>query len=409
MWYYALDGERHGPVDKSKIQNLIDRGDLVRDDFVWNSAMEDWKPISEVEDFHPSPPSFPHEKNSPPDRNVSDEKSELEKEGQKWSHGISVIVSIVVFVVAGLIGVVEMYDSDPYTVLTGHEKEVNSVAFSPDGSLLATASNDGTARLWSVQTGEEVRTLRGHREFVYSVAFSPDGSFLATGGGDKTAKLWSVETGIKNKTFSGHVSNLVYSLAFSPKGSLLATGGFDGTVRIWSVETGRELQVLETHKLRVTSVAFSPDGSLLATKAAGDAETETSEHAVKIWSVETGKEIRSLGGSSEGSVAFSPDGSLLATGKTLWSTQTWEKAQVSKGRHEDSGMSVAFSPDGSLVATVGSDGTARLWSAQTGKEVQVLRGHEDWVQSVTFSPDGSLVATGSSDGTARLWNVSKGL
>jgi len=289
----------------------------------------------------------------------------------------------------------------PIRTFRGHKDTVLAVAFSPDGSQVATVSYDGTARLWSAQTGEEVQVLRGHGGRVTSVAFSPDGSPVVTGSFDDTARLWSAETGEEIQVLRGS-DNGVASVAFSPDGSLVATGSRDGTARLWSARTGEEIGVLRGHEEMVWRVAFSPDGSLVA--------TVSRDGTARLWSARTGEEIQVLRGHEETvwRVAFSPDGSLVATGSgdgtaRLWSAQTGDEVQVLR----DVGLvrSVIFSPDGSQVATGSMDGTARLWSAQTGEEIQVFRGHERAVAEVAFSPDGSLMATGSADGTAKLWYV----
>ena len=125
-------------------------------------------------------------------------------------------------------------------VQTGHTGAVMSVAFSPDGKTLASASWDNTIKLWDTATGQELRTLTGHTYWVAAVAFSPDGKTLASGGWDKTVKVWDVATGELKRTLSGH-TGWVYTIAFSPDGKFLASGGNDHAVRLWDTATGREL------------------------------------------------------------------------------------------------------------------------------------------------------------------------
>ena len=151
-----------------------------------------------------------------------------------------------------------------------HGGWVSGVAFSPDGSLLASAGADDVVRLWEVATGAKLRRLTGHTD----VAFSPDGSMLASAGDDKTVRLWDVVTGAEVRAFIGH-SGAVNGVAFSPDGSMLASAGNDATVRLWDVATGAELRMLTGHATSVSAVAFSRDGSWLA--SAGD------DHTVQIW------------------------------------------------------------------------------------------------------------------------------
>jgi hypothetical protein len=154
--------------------------------------------------------------------------------------------------------------------LTGHTDVVTGVAFSPAGTLLATASYDKTARLWDTATGQTTRTLTGHHRrkgFLHKVAFSPDGTLLATASADKTARLWDTATGQTTRILSGH-TDWVRAVAFSLDGTLLATGSQDATLRLWDNATGQNIRTLAGHTSHVDKVVFSPDGTLLATASA---------------------------------------------------------------------------------------------------------------------------------------------
>ena len=271
--------------------------------------------------------------------------------------------SMTVFPNGGIIGVVvsnlihlgDSYTVAPHTTLT-YSSTINNIAFSPNNSLLASASADSTIQLWNLNTNTLQATLPGHTSNVLNVAFSPDGSLLASGSADGTVRLWNPVTETLQATLQGHASN-VLSVAFSPDGSLLASGGTDSTVRLWDPVTETLEATLEAHMDSVLSVAFSPDGSLLAS------------------------------GSADGLVG-------------LWDTHT-EILQATLG-HESPVLSVAFSPDSDLLATGSTDGVARLWDPHVPEHKATL-GHDSPVESVAF--DGNTLVTGSQDGRVRQWEV----
>ena len=284
----------------------------------------------------------------------------------------------------------------------GCRSAVNSIAFSPDGILLASGSNDGTVRLWDVATGQELRKL-GCRSAVNSVAFSPDGLLLASGSGG-TVRLWDVATGKELRKLDRH-GFMVNGVAFSPDGSLLASCSSDHTVRLWDPTNGGQLCKLKGHTATVYSVTFSPDGHLLASGSL--------DETIRLWDVTGGKQLRKLEGHTAAvfSVTFSPDGRLLASGSLdgtvrLWDVATGQELRKLEG-HDGMVYSVAFSPDGSLLAS-GSGSTVRLWDVATSKELRKLKGHGGTVNSVVFSPDGHLLASSSGDNTVRLWDVATG-
>jgi WD40 repeat protein len=353
----------------------------------------------------------------------------------------------------------------PSARLTGHPETIRLIDFSADGRMVASASRDGTARIWDRETGELLFVLP-HGTHVRSVVFhpaghslltsdlngvarvwditpqgssehlglvvndglvfdadiSPDGQTLVTGG---TAKLWDLATGTLLQTLIGH-GDMVMSVAFDPDGRRVATASLDGTARVWDTATGVELYRLEAHGDEspawtglsgVLSVAYHPDGDRLATAG--------TDRTARIWDSESGEQLHVLEGHTAGlaTVAFSPDGNYLATGQAsgtdlnvealpttvrLWDTETGQGMFFFNSGHGQRVWGLAFSPDGNFLATVGTDAAVRLWAldfdAGRAELRETLTSHTNTVIGVAFSPDGRILATATPD-EVRLWDV----
>jgi WD40 repeat protein len=247
----------------------------------------------------------------------------------------------------------------------GHNAiSVGSVAFSPDGHLLGSAGQDGTLRLWDVETGNEIRRFEGGDD-PCGVAFSSDGRWIACGNYNGSVKLWNVKTGNQIGEFKGH-TKIVKSVAFSPDGLSIASGSDDRTIRLWDVQTGKETKRLEGHLDAVSCVTFSRDGSYIVSNGIGG--------TVLFWYVRTGDLTRQFGRVTDAmvrSVAFSPDGRLLVAGGT------------DPQGHRSQSFPRKATP-----------GIAWLWDVETGKEIRRFEPNVDDVQSVAFSPDGRTIVSG---------------
>jgi WD40 repeat protein/DNA-binding SARP family transcriptional activator len=330
--------------------------------------------------------------------------------------------------------------------LTGHTGQITAVAFSLDGTRLATGSVDRHAIVWDLSTGQPLLTLAGHAGTIGGVAFSADGGRLATGSADGTAQVWNV--GLSHELYSQSTLAAANGrLTQSADGKLLAVAyGPDGAAAIFDALTGQVQEVL-TSTAGIRALAFDPAGVQLATAG---------EDLIDLWDVASGRNVASLPAAlgQINALEFSHDGTRIASAGESGNVQVWRLAdnQASFVLHNSAPLwalafspedrrlafaardgttriadtatgavaltltspsgvrAVAFSPDGTLLATATDGGLTQIWSlTQTSGQVQVtLSGHSSQVMDVIFSSDGKRVATAGRDGTAKLWDAATG-
>ncbi|MBW4565596.1 MAG: pentapeptide repeat-containing protein [Mojavia pulchra JT2-VF2] len=310
------------------------------------------------------------------------------------------------------------------SVLQEHTSGVQCVRYSPDGQLLASGCRNGSIRLWSTHLSHDqhrkphvinssVKVLQGHTDWVWNIAFSPDGHWLASASLDGTLRLWDIQDGQPIHVLEGHTHD-VFGLAISADSQLLVSTGEDQTVRLWHLYSGRNLKTLRGYTGGIHSLSLSSDDQILASSGQNEMiyvwhlqphGNPSSYHPYKTFLSPTRQT------SSFSNVSFSPDNQTLAINRhdeliALWNIQTGHLERWSA--HNAALWTVLFSPTRQILASSSYDCTVRLWDMQTHHCLHVLRGHQNGIPAIAFDKSGQILASGSFDRTIRLWDVQTG-
>ena len=307
------------------------------------------------------------------------------------------------------------------------ENSVFALAFSPDGTRLASGSRDTTVHLWDITNKTEPLTLRRHTNEPTELAFSPDGKILASGGADRRVQLWNTMTGKPIGACTGHLSD-IEALAFSPDGKTLASGSSDGTVRFWNTQTAEPLLTRITgHIASLEAATFLKDSATVVSVGYNGIITHWNLTAFQKTTLQTNRTLEIAG--FRGwylDLALSSDGTKLVSFGTEsllpepWSDSVLRLTDVSTGRElmsiPGSASDLTFSPDGKIVAGTHSD-TIRLWNTETGNtfDISLLdpnvdpeEQHRPSIRTLEFSPDGRRLAGGTMGGDVRMWDTETG-
>ena len=284
------------------------------------------------------------------------------------------------------------------TVLEGDVQNIYSLAVNPDGTRLATGSEDTIARIWDAQSGRLLERLEGHVGVIESVAYSPDGRQIATGSGDRTVRIWDAQSGEALLVLEGH-DDEVRSVAYNSDGGRLVSSSIDRTARVWDAQDGKQLVLLEGHIDFLESAIFSRDDKKIV--------TATENQTVRVWEAGSGKLLKNLGEYLQ-PIASAVDALEGKTPSTPSRDGEEDPQEVVLEEFDAVIESVATSARGSRVVTVFEDGSARIWTARDEQARPVLEGHSGMVYSVATSPDGKRIVTGSNDRTARFWDALTG-
>ncbi len=311
--------------------------------------------------------------------------------------------------------------------LQGHAGPVSCVAWSPQGTRLASGGgeHDKILRVWNARTGTLLFDCRGHIGPIRSVSWSRDGTRIASASSDRTIKIWDAESGALLKTLTGHTGP-VNSIDWNPNGSRIVSGAgayHEGLqqflaleVKIWDVQSGQEIGKLGRpirHLSPINSVAWSPDGSRILTGAGATGVRRRKFILVelKLWDAATGQQLRDLQGHTAPvtTVGWSPDGNQILSGSADGSLKIWDAVSGKEKRalkgHSGGVTCVAWGPDGQEIVSSGRDATVKVWDASTAQELRSLKAHTGVALCVAWNPQANSIASGGADYQLKIWDT----
>jgi WD40 repeat protein len=291
------------------------------------------------------------------------------------------------------------FADDSIKTFEGHQNGVTSIAIS--NNLLVSASKDQTVKVWDINAGTELRTCYGHNKEVTSISFSPDGNQAISGDLDGTIILWDINTCQIVHNF--YNESEVKSVAWSPNNAYILSGHDNNAVKLWDINTKQELRTFTGHTDQVTDVSFSPNSTVLSA---------SKDKTIKLWNLATGKEIRTFTGHTGRvvSAAFSADGLFVISSSWDNTIRRWNIKTGEHVLHSDQTriLDVNFLLNSNYALSGGEDQTLKVWNLNSAKNVFCsLKGHTDTITSVAASKDGKVLISASSDKTLKQWQICK--
>ncbi len=317
----------------------------------------------------------------------------------------------------------DVHREETASQMEGHEDTVFQVLFDRLGKRVLSASADGTARLWNVESGETIQVFsvdapgnpeRQSLTRVFSAAFSPDEQKLLTAQSDGEVRLWDVASGKPIRSFGpddsatkpveGHApTHYVWFVTFSPDGSKAFSASFAGTVIQWNVSTGEVVRRYTEHQDAVLGITLLREGTRFL--------SYSWDRSIILWDAGSGAVLHRYAGHEDWiwSVALSPDEKSFLSASAdhtmiLWDLETPREIRRYVG-HDDAVLGVDFSNDGHLAVSAGRDNLITLWDVESGEWLRQFRGHTDWVRSVDYSPVANRIVTAGEDRIIRIWDV----